>query len=369
MDRRRFAAAPAWILAVVLNASGVCFAADPFCDRMKPVPETAKFIDPDFFIWGASMVQDEEGLCHLFYSRWPKELGHNAWVTHSEIAHATSPDPLGPYSHVDVALRARGASFWDGACTHNPTVHEFAGVYYLYYMGNTGDGTASIGLNWTHRNKQRVGVAVAAHPNGPWSRRDTPLIDIGSDPSAHDALMVSNPSICRRPDGKYLMVYKAVGMKRELPWGGPVVHLVATSDSPLGPFVKHPKPIFTAERDVFPAEDPFIWVEGGSLWAIVKDMKGAFTKSGQSLALFRSQDGIDWKPARHPLVSKLEIHWEGGRTEKVAHLERPQLWLKNGEPKVLFCAADKSREHSFNVHIPLENPRSPDVTRPRPRSH
>ncbi len=37
------------------------------------------------------------------------------------------------------------------------------------------------------------------------------------------------------------MVYKAVGMKRELPWGGSVVHLVATSDSPAGPFfVKHP---------------------------------------------------------------------------------------------------------------------------------
>jgi hypothetical protein len=83
-------------------------------------------------------------------------------------------------------------------------------------------------------------------------------------------------------------------------------------------------------------------------------MKGAFTKSGRSLALFCSKDGIDWKPAEHPLVSKLEIHWEGGRTEKVAHLERPQLWIKDGVPQVLFCAADKDREHSFNVHIPLK---------------
>ena len=139
-----------------------------------------------------------------------------------------------------------------------------------------------------------------------------------------------------------------------------MVHLVATSDSPTGPFVKHPDPVFTAEGDVFLAEDPFIWTENGSLWAIVKDMKGAFTKAGQSLALFRSKDGIDWKPSEHPLVSKLEIRWEGGRTEKVAHLERPQLWIKDGVPQVLFCAADKDREHSFNVHIPLSNANPPN---------
>ena len=343
------------MLGAILLSPEASFAEGSFHERMQPVPETAKFIDPDFFIWGGSMVQDEDGICHLFYSRWPKELGHNAWVTHSEIAHATATDPLGPYSHVDIALPARGKTLWDGLCTHNPTVHAFEGKYYLYYMGNTGDRVASESLNWTHRNNQRIGVAVADHPNGPWKRCDTPLIDVGPDAESHDALMTSNPSVCRRPDGTYLMVYKAVGMKRGLPAGGPVVHLVATLDSPTGPFVKHPDPVFTAKGDLFPAEDPFIWVENGQLWAIVKDMKGSFTGAGQSLALFRSKDGIDWNPAEDPLASKLEIHWAGGETEKVAHLERPQLWLQNGVPKVLFCAADKDRSHSFNVHIPLED--------------
>ncbi|TWU41030.1 glycoside hydrolase family protein [Novipirellula artificiosorum] len=354
MHRTHFVMLATCMLGAILASTGACLAEAPFHERMTPVPETARFRDPDFFIWGASMVQDEAGVCHLFYSRWAKELGHNAWVTHSEIAHATSIDPLGPYTHVDVAFPTRGKSFWDGLCTHNPTVHAFEGKYYLYYMGNTGDGQTMTGLNWTHRNNQRIGVAVADHPNGPWRRCDAPLIDVGPDTESHDALLTSNPSICRRPDGKYLMVYKAVGRKRELPWGGPVVHLAATSDSPTGPFSKHPDPIFTAEGDAFPAEDPFIWVEDGFVWAIVKDMKGAFTGAGQSLALFRSEDGIDWSPAKHPLVSKLEIHWEGGETERVAHLERPQLWLRNGEPHVLFCAADKDREHAFNVHIPLK---------------
>ena len=51
--------------------------------------------------------------------------------------------------------------------------------------------------------------------------------------------MTSNPSVVVRPGGGMLMVYKAVGLKRALPFGGPVVHLVATSDHPTGPFTKH----------------------------------------------------------------------------------------------------------------------------------
>jgi hypothetical protein len=49
-------------------------------------------------------VEDDRGGWHLFYSRWPRKLGHNAWVTHSEIAHATGPTPLGPWQHRDAIL-------------------------------------------------------------------------------------------------------------------------------------------------------------------------------------------------------------------------------------------------------------------------
>jgi hypothetical protein len=36
----------------------------------------------------------------------------------------------------------------------------------------------------------------------------------------------------------------------------------------------------------------------------------------------------------------------------VDRLERPQLWLDNGVPAVLFCAV-KDGDRTFNVHIPL----------------
>ncbi|MCC9643311.1 sulfatase-like hydrolase/transferase [Rhodopirellula sp. JC740] len=324
---------------------------------MQPVPAQAKFIDEDQYIWGGSMVRDADGVCHLFYSRWPRELGHMAWVTHSEIAHATSDHPLGPYKFVDVALPARGKELWDGLCTHNPTVHKFDGKYYIYYMGNTGDGNPTKKLNYIHRNNQRIGVAVADHPNGPWKRMDQPLIDITPDDSAPDALMVSNPSMLRRDDGTFVLIYKAVGKNRRVPFGGPVVHLAALSQSPTGPFVKEMEPLFTSPGVQFAAEDPYIWFQDGKCWAIVNDHQGMFNGvDSDSLALFESVDGLQWQVAKSSLVTKRVIAWADGIKQPVHRLERPQLFLQDGEPAVLFCAAEETEAklHSFNVHIPLK---------------
>ena len=88
-------------------------------------------------------------------------------------------------------------------------------------------------------------------------------------------------------------------------------------------------------------------------YAVVKDMNGAFTDAGRSLVLFYSNDGLDWKLAENPLVSKLEIHWENGTYQKVQALERPQLYIENGKPVALLCAVNETQSHSFNVQIPL----------------
>ncbi len=320
---------------------------------LQPVPETAKFINDSFFIWGGSLVKSHiDKKYHMFYSRWPKKLGMTAWVTHSEIAHATSDSPFGPFEFQDVVLPLKGKEYWDGLVTHNPTIHFFDGKYYLYYMGTTGDLTAPNQF-WEHRNRQRIGVAVADDPNGPWKRTDKPLLDVSADSTAHDAVMVSNPSVTQMPDGRFLMVYKAVAKKLPTPKYGPVVHLTAISNSPTGPFVKQMKPIFTARDLEFPAEDPYVWYAENCYYAVVKDMNGAFTSAGRSLVLFYSVDGLDWKLAQNPLVSKLEIHWENGTVQKVQALERPQLYIENGKPVALLCAVNETQSHSFNVQIPL----------------
>jgi len=325
---------------------------------LQPVPATARFADPNYDIWCGSALRGDDGKYHLFYSRWPRKLSHKAWVTHSEVAHAVADSPLGPWKHRDVALPARGKEYWDGLCTHNPTVLRIGGRYYLYYMGNTGDGVVQQPLNWTHRNNQRIGVAVAESPNGPWQRFDKPIVDVSPNDDAPDSLVVTNPSVAVRPDGGVLMVYKAVGKQRPMPFGGPVVHRVATADQPTGPFRKHPQLVFAKEGVMFAAEDPFIWNDGRRYWAVVKDNAGNFTGRGYSLALFQSADGFDWKLAPHPLVTTPEVTWVDRGRQPLTALERPQLLFENGRPAVLLCAGSdtKDRDASFNVQIPLRAP-------------
>lgn len=319
------------------------------------------FSNDTMSIWGGSLVKGEDNKYHMYYSRWPKAPGW-VWVTHSEIAHAVSDSPFGPYTFQDVALPARGKEFWDGMDTHNPTVIKSKGRYYLYHMGNTGDGEivgepGNHKLNWEHRNNQRIGVAVADNPYGPWKRFDTPVLDVSKDSLAPDALMTSNPSICEMQDGKFLMVYKGVGKKFPLPSGGPVIHMVAISDSPTGPFVKQEKLAFEIAGERFPAEDPYIWFQDGKYRAIVKRIKTNGDQRDFSLVQYDSEDGLDWKPSKHHDISERIIEWENGKIQQFTHLERPQVLVENGEAVALLCAADtldaNNVRHSFNIQIPL----------------
>lgn len=353
----------AGVLLITMASAFCLYKNSDFEIEFGTVKYQSRFANDSLSIWGASLVKGEDGLYHMYYSQWPKRLAW-AWVTHSVIAHAVSKSPFGPFKFKDIALPVRGAKYWDGLTTHNPTIHKFDGKYYLYYMGNTGDGVVKgtpsrEELNWVHRNNQRIGVAVADNPNGPWKRFDKPLIDVSDDDSAMDALMTSNPSICRRPDGGYLFVYKGVGKKDILPGGGPVVHSVATSDSPTGPFKKHDKPIFTVEGVRFPAEDPYIWYQDGKYRAIVKKID--HPKEGGrvfSLVQYDSKDGFDWRPSRFHFISDRTLRWEDGRVQQFTHLERPQVYIENGKPIALLCAADtldeKGVRQSFNIQIPLK---------------
>ena len=355
---------------------------DPdFRKAIRPTPRTARFILDDFYVWCGAPARSDDGVYHLLYSRWPRRLGHYAWVTHSEVAHATADSPLGPFKHQGIALKGAGGDAWDAHCIHNPTVLRVGKKFYLYYMGNRGTGDYAAGPKadeaekvkidarwWSHRNNQRVGVAVADDPGGPWERvgpgggkPDRPLIDVDPTPGSWDHLIASNPSACPMPDGRFLMMYKTVA-DGPPPGGGKVQHAVATADGPTGPFKRHPDPVLTHPTAKFPAEDPFIWHDpgaggkGGKFRAIVKDNAGYFTGAGYSLALFESADGLKWGPSAHVMVSKPTVRWADGEVQTFLRMERPQLLLDAGVPRALYvaCDWDKDRSHSCNIALPLE---------------
>lgn len=359
--RRRFAAGALGAAGLLLGR-GVRAAAGVALDLrtlLQPVPRTARFAMKGYYVWGGRPVRGPDGRYHLFFARWAKSTTFRGWVSHSEIGRAVADAPLGPYAFAEVVLAGGHGDAWDAHMFHNPTITAAGGKYYLYYTGTRGTAgwKKDAALKkpddyWVFRNNQRVGVAVADRPTGPWKRFEKPLIDVS--PSGWDSLITTNPSVCPVPGGRFMMVYKAASPGKRP--AGRVVHGVAFADNPLGPFKKHPDPIFTHETAAFPAEDPTVWRQDGRYYAIVKDMGGYFTDAGRSLVLFESRDGIDWRLGKHPLVSTLRIRWADGETQKVFRLERPQVFLEEGRPTALFCAVHPGRKHNhtFNVHIPLK---------------
>lgn len=341
-------------------------------DFAKLIPErirrTAVFRDGGFHVWDPAMIRTQDGACNLLYSRWPVSLGFDAWATHAEIAWATSDTPDGPYRPRKTVLASRGADFWDGHSVYNTCLLAHGGKFYLYYTGNRGPATWSKQRSpstseeawWVQRNNQRIGVAVAAHPGGPWKRFDHPLVDTGAETGGG---IIAVPNVIAKPGGGFLMIYKtlAPGPGR---FGGGVVHYPAIANHPLGPFRRRGEPIIDKQKILhtstpfhFHLDDHVEWFQDGSYYGIVKDHDAPFlTPHGRALLLIESSDGIHWRLARHVLVKDFSVRWDDGETQRMERLEMPKLHLEQGRPRTLFLAARAEADPaapSFLLTVPL----------------
>ena len=196
---------------------GFCYGKDNLSTIVGPISTENVTIDPFWNIWCGSVVKGYDNRYHMYYSRWPRGTHHEGWISHSEIAHAVAEKPGGPYRHSDVSLPAYSDTAWDGAMTHNPYIICHNGKYYLYFIATQGkrlkaDQTISAYGEewWRRRNTQRIGLAVADNPFGPWERLETPVLSVSEDSTAFDAMCVTNPAVCVGRNGKVFMLYKAV---------------------------------------------------------------------------------------------------------------------------------------------------------------
>ena len=106
-----------------------------FQHLLQPVDrDKAVFKEEGYRVWCGTAVKGRNGKYYLFYSRWPQALVRDAWVTHSEVAYAISDSPYGGFVPCGIALPAGSKGAWDAGAIHNPTIIEYDGRYYLYYM-------------------------------------------------------------------------------------------------------------------------------------------------------------------------------------------------------------------------------------------
>ncbi|MDX1328115.1 MAG: glycoside hydrolase family protein [Arenibacter sp.] len=316
---------------------------------LQSISEDNIFKTDGYYNWGSSIIKDGDGNYHLFYSRWKKEYGFTGWLTHSEIAHATSKTPAGPWKYKKTVLSGRGPGHWDGITAHNPKIKYFEGKYYLYYIStNMGakrytdaelKATAKIGYshpNWkVLRPNQRTGVAVSNTINGPWIRNDKPLVE----PEGPIATLTVNPAIDRGRDGTYYLIVKG-----DKPNNKNFVRnqAVAISDNPVGPFIIQEKAVI----DNMDTEDMSLWFDENR-----NRFYGVF-HAHQFIGLVTSQNGKVWKRAKNAVVMEKYVQRKNEVAIVPDRLERPFIYHEGGVPKVLTLAIKKGDE-SYSVFIPI----------------
>ena len=236
------------------------------------------FADPGFYHWGGTPIRGDDGQYHLFYDRWPRDnpRGMYGWLYITEIAHATAPRPEGPYTFRNVALQSAGddpPGRWDAVNTHNACIARFP-------HPDTGRPTYYLYYiaNRGDRTTSDPWLVHVGHQRigVAWSESpDGPWTrhpEPVAQPGGPLQHYVVNPGVTRLPDGRYLMALKGRAA-------------VPGKPKEWGPMLhgwaladKPTGPFVIQPTLLFPgsvsAEDPCVWVQDGRVFAAVKDWHG-----------------------------------------------------------------------------------------------
>jgi lysophospholipase L1-like esterase len=330
-------------------------AGEDFRARLLPAKYESGFRLDGYWVWCGSSIKGDDGKYHMYASRWSNATGFSPyWLTNSEIVHAVSETPEGPYRFSDVALPPRGAEFWDGQMTHNPAIRKYKGTYLLYYTGTTYRGARPSRENpvgetdplklEAHRG-ERIGLATSASPYGPWKRLDKPILDVR--PDSWEQYLVSNAAPVVLKDGRVMLYYKGVEKLR--------VHAIglAIADRFDGEYRR------VSDRPLnmgIGAEDPFIWQEDGKFKALMLDHEKRYSPD-KEIFYAVSDDGLKWRvPLRSIAVSK-QIAFADGTVRKMNSTERPHVLIEDGRPTHVFFATGETvggKRSTWNMAIPLK---------------
>ncbi|KXX71300.1 glycosyl hydrolase family 43 [Flammeovirga sp. SJP92] len=301
----------------------------------------------DYWVWGSSVIKGEDGQYHMYASRWPKYLKfHPGWMIASEIVHAVSDKPEGPYKFQEVALGARGAQYWDGRSCHNPKIVKYKDEFLLFYMGSThpfedvseeNADQLTLSSKWCIAGRwgKRVGVATSKSPYGPWKRLDHPIIDV--KPNSYYSFLTSNPSPLIKEDGTVILLFKGRSYQEDELTHTDQFIGVATAKIYHGPYTISEQPIFS--KDKFgEVEDPHLWSDENGYHMIAKDMRGKIVNHHHGGILAHSKDGMHWKLDKNPLAYTRNVTWSNGKVQQQGQLERPFVFVENGKPTHIFFA-------------------------------
>jgi hypothetical protein len=306
-----------------------------FSKHLRPVGRVLEL--PGYYVWCSSPIYGPDGRVHVFFSRWAASKGMGGWLNGSEIARAVADRPEGPYQVQETVLAPRGPGYWDATTCHNPSIQFIDGKYCLFFMGNANGKT----------DTKRIGLATAPSLEGPWTRPDQPLLLPGPT-GAWDDHCTTNPAFLKHPNGQYWLYYKSWNTaEHEAAKGQPIrgnrKYGLAVANQLEGPYDKYagnPVIDFSGQGSNKQFEDAFVWRQHGRFQLLARDM-GVYS---QDVGLYLdSEDGKSWS---FPKIAFLPLRDYGvvqptapAALKRYGRLERPQLLLREGWPKYLFCAS------------------------------
>lgn len=307
--------------------------------------------DPAYRVWGVSVIE-WNGAYHAYYARWKTKRGFHGWLRYSEIAHAVSDRPEGPFVTTGTVIQNRNADGWDVVNAHNPSVCVADGKICLYYISNNlrkaakADGQSmppsESWLDAHHtlfRDSQCIGLAIAHTPEGPFVRHREPVV--APDNRLFKNIAV-NPAVHYR-DGRYTMIIKGDDVNRE---GVFRIQCVGHAEQPAGPFDFQTSPIYAKKQ----TEDACIWYD-----QTMQQYNSIVHVFGPTLARLVSDDGVQWREAEPFTFMKKKFVMEDGSIWKPTRVERPfVLTDETGTPRMLYLAVwDAEHQLNANIAVPL----------------
>ncbi|MDZ8117043.1 glycoside hydrolase family protein [Pontiella agarivorans] len=302
-------------------------------DAVVPRDITNGIEDPDWSYWGGKIVKGDDGKYHMFPCRWSEDnpRGHRAWM-HSQIVHAVSENPLGPYKVIE--------HIGPG---HNPSVYRKADGSYVVYAFCRTEGRS---LNYYYQAKTL---------EGPWSINAYEE-DLRARPGTYPH--ASNCGFAMREDGSFLKVDKKGTM-----------HFSKTGTSKwyaVGTGRVFPPKLNPNDR----YEDPALWYDGIQYHMITHNYL-----AWQAYYL-RSKDGVHWVKDPGLAYGDANVVYEDGTTNNWYRFERVMVLQDDlgRAVQINFATLDVNKDsergndnhNSKNVCIPLTVGRQLEVLNREP---
>lgn len=263
--------------------------------------------------WDGQIIKGPDGKYHLFGSRWDQAGGHMAWKQ-SKAIQAVSDNLLGPYEDKGLAWpdNAEGKG-------HNITAMKLPDGRYAVVASETRGGD----------------IFVSESLDGPWKLlgriKTEPVNDSKGNPVR---LNPSNLSIMVRPDGDFMATERSGR-----------IYINNAADGILGPYRMVSERVFPA--GIVHLEDPVLFYAGGLYHIVVNSYS---TRKAYHLT---SKDGITGWVNRGVAFDATApfIRYPDGTVNRWHKLERPGVYIENGEVKALtFSAIDIPKKENVGNH-------------------